>query len=134
MSQTRNWIGWLFIAAVLAGLASFIYVFIAGLNETDPSIARANPAGIGAFVLAMVEVGLITLYFRRPDLPGLVRVFAGALGVVGGLLLNTAVPLVLRELYERPFPTTAHTVAWFVYGVHLLYALFGDGRRAAPEG
>jgi multidrug transporter EmrE-like cation transporter len=128
----RSWIGWNFIVALLVGLATFVYVFVAGMNETDPSIARANRAGIGAVVLAFVAIALLTLYLRRPDVPGLSRVFAGILGVVG-LIQNTAVPLVLRELYESPFPTASHVIAWYVYVSYVLFALAGDGRRATAE-
>ncbi len=128
----RSWVGWNFIASLLIGLATFLFVFAAGLNETDPSIARANRAGIGAIVLAFVAVALLILYLRRQDVPGLSRVFAGVLGVVG-LIQNTAVPLVLRELYESPFPTASHMIAWYVYVSYVLFALAGDGRPALPE-
>ncbi len=128
----RSWIGWNFIAALLVGLATFLYVFVAGLNETDPSIARANRAGIGAIVLAFVAIALLVLYLRRQDVPGLSRVFAGVLGVVG-LIQNTAVPLVLRDLYESPFPTVSHVIAWYVYLSYVLFALAGDGRPAMDE-
>ncbi|MSQ19329.1 MAG: hypothetical protein EXR39_07145 [Betaproteobacteria bacterium] len=132
MPNPRSWIGWNFIIALFVGLATFVYVFVAGMNEADPSIARANRAGIGAVVLAFVAVALLTLYLRRPDVPGLSRVFAGILGVVG-LIQNTAVPLVLRELYESPFPTASHAIAWYVYVSYVLFALVGDGRPAMPE-
>jgi len=130
--EQRSWIGWNFVAALLVGLASFLFVFIAGLNESDPSIARANRAGIGAIVLAFVAIALLILYLRRPDIPGVSRVLAGVLGVVG-LIQNTAVPLVLRSLYESPFPTESHVIAWYVYVSYVLFALVGDGRRALPE-
>ena len=128
----RSWIGWNFIAALLVGLATFLYVFFAGLNETDPSIARANRAGIGAIVLAFVAIALLVLYLRRQDVPGLSRDFAGVLGVVG-LIQNTAVPLVLRDLYESPFPTVSHVIAWYVYLSYVLFAIAGDGRPAMDE-
>ncbi|MFM9882708.1 MAG: hypothetical protein ACKVQT_06740 [Burkholderiales bacterium] len=131
-SPSRSWIGWNFIAALMVGLATFLFVFVAGLNETDPGIARANRAGIGAIVLAFVAIALLVLYLRRTDLPGLPRVFAGVLGVVG-LIQNTAVPLVLRELYESPFPTASHMIAWYVYVSYVLFALVGDGRAATAE-
>jgi hypothetical protein len=132
LHRPRSWVGRNFIAALLVGLATFLYVFAAGLNETDPSIARANRAGIGAVVLAFVAIALLILYLRRPDIPGLPRVFAGILGVVG-LIQNTAVPLVLRELYESPFPTASHVIAWYVYVSYVLFALVGDGRPATAE-
>jgi drug/metabolite transporter (DMT)-like permease len=130
--EPRSWIGWNFIVALLVGLATFLFVFIAGLNETDPGIARANRAGIGAIVLAFVAIALLVLYLRRTDLPGLPRVFAGVLGVVG-LIQNTAVPLVLSELYESQFPTASHMIAWYVYVSYVLFALIGDGRAATAE-
>jgi hypothetical protein len=126
----RTWVGWNFFVAILVGLASFVYVVVAGLNEPDPSIARANRAGIGAAALTLVEIALLVLYLRRGELVGLVRTFAGIIGLIG-LLQNTVVPLVLRELYEQPFPSAAHVVAWYVYGSHVLFALLGDALKGA---
>lgn len=124
----RTWVGTNFFVAILVGLAAFAYVVGAGLNETDPSVARANRAGIGAAALTLVEIALLVLYLRRGALVGLVRTFAGIIGFVG-LLQNSVVPLVLRELYDQVFPTYLNMVMWYVYGSHLLFALIGDGRE-----
>lgn len=122
----RTWVGRNFFIALLVGLAAFFTVVAAGINETDPSVARANRAGLGAAALTLVEIALLTLYLRRGPLVGLVRTFAGIIGFVG-LLQNSVVPLVLRELYDQVFPTTLNIVMWYVYGSHVLFALLGDG-------
>lgn len=121
----RTWVGTNFFVALLLGLAAFVYVITVTLNEPDPAIARANRAGLGAAALALVEIALLALYLRRGVLSGLVRTFAGIIGFVG-LLQNSVVPLVLRELYDQVFPTNLNMVMWYVYGSHLLYALIGD--------
>lgn len=123
----HTWVGRNFFLALLVGLAAFVTVVVAGLNETDPAVARANRAGLGAAALVLVEIALLVLYLRRGPLVGLVRTFAGIIGFVG-LLQNSVVPLVLRELYDQVFPTNLNMVMWYVYGSHVLFALLGDAR------
>ena len=119
-----------------AGLALAIYgVLVAsGLAETDPNVLRANRVPLGAAFLALVEVALVALYLRRPELCGLARVLAALLGVIG-LLQTVVVPLLNQQLYGTPFPTARHQVMWYVYGSHLLFALAGAPltRPAARE-
>ena len=116
-----------FFIAMLLAIAWYGYQIVLGLQETDPSVARADRSAIGAVVLAFFELLLVVLYLRRGELVGLVRVIAGIVGLIG-LLQSIVVPLIVRELYGDSFPTAGHVLLWYAYGSHLLYALVGDGR------
>jgi hypothetical protein len=113
-----------FLLAAGVALVVYGYMVASGLSETDPNVLRANRAPLGAAFLALVELVVVVLYLRRPELAGLARVLAALLGVIG-LIQTTVIPLLNSVLYGTGFPTLTHMVFWYVYGSHLLFALFG---------
>lgn len=129
MHTIQRSVGINFIIAVLAVIAWYGYQILLGAQETDPAVARANRAPIGAIVLGLIEIGLALLYLRRGEWVGLVRVLAAIVGVIG-LLQSIVVPLVVREMYGTEFPRAGDVLLWYAYASHLIYALIGDGRMA----
>ena len=133
MRIVQRAVGVNFVIAMLAVIAWYGFQIHLGIQETDPAVARANRAPIGAVVLGFVEIGLAALYFRRGEWGGLVRVFAAIVGLIG-LLQSIVVPLVAREMYGSEFPRAGDLLAWYAYVSHLIFALVGDGRAVKSAG
>lgn len=113
-----------FLLAIVIALGFYGWLVASGLSETDPNVLRSNRVPLGAAFLSLVELAILVLYLRRPDLIGLARVLAAILGVIG-LIQTVVIPLLNQMLYGTAFPTAAHVLLWYVYGSHLLFAAMG---------
>ncbi|MCE2949043.1 MAG: hypothetical protein ACK515_23035 [bacterium] len=121
-----------FLLAIGIALVFYGWLIASGLAETDPNVLRANRVPFGAAFLSLVELALLVLYLRRPDLVGLVRVLAAILGVIG-LIQTVIIPLLNQLLYGSVFPTPGHMLMWYVYASHLLFALAGTSVSGRPR-
>jgi hypothetical protein len=126
----RSWVSYNFLAAIVIGIAWFAVQAILVLQETDPTKLRINRVPLGAGVIIVVELLLLGLYLKAGELVGLVRTFAGIMGVVQ-LLQGVVVAWIAHVAEGTPFPTGSHMVIWYLAASNLLYAFLGEGRRAA---
>lgn len=131
MQRLRSLIAANFVLAVMVYLAWFGWVLASGLAETDPSVARANRAPLGAAVLTVFELGLLYLLWKGGAALELARVGAALAGVVG-LIQNTVVAWLSSEFYGAPFPTATHAMLWYVFVSHLAFALLGPSSAQRP--
>ena len=131
--RNRSWASYVFLAAIVFGIAWFAAQAVIALQETDPTKLRLNRAPFGAFMIIAVELLLLVLYLKAGELVGLVRVFAAIMGIVQ--LLQGLVAAWIGHVAEGlPFPTASHVVLWGLAAANLVYALAGEGRaRSALE-
>ena len=127
--RPRSFISWNFLAAIGVGILWFAaHAFIA-LQETDPIKLRMNHSPFGAVVIIAVELVLLTLYMRAGELVGLVRTFAGIMGIMQ-ILQGVVIGWIAFVAEGVPFPRPDHMVMWYLAASNLLYALFGEGRAS----
>lgn len=131
LQRLRSLIAANFVLAVMLYLAWFGWVLASGLAETDPNVARANRAPLGAAVLTLYELGLLYLLWKGGTALTLARVGAVLAGVVG-LIQNTVVAWLASEFYGAPFPTALHMMLWYVFASHLVFALGGPVAAREP--
>ena len=127
----RSIVSYNFLAAIAVGVAWFGWQAYSGLSETDPTKLRINHAPLGAVVIIVVELILLALYLRAGELVGLVRVFAGLMGVVQ--FLQVLVGGIAGVAEGLAFPTANHWVMGYLAATNVLYALLGE-RRAHAAG
>jgi hypothetical protein len=128
----RSWISYNFLAAIVIGIAWFAIQAIIVLQETDPTKLRVNRTPLGAAVIIVVEMILLALYLKAGELVGIVRTFAGIMGVVQ-LLQGVVVALIAHLTEGVPFPTASHYVIWYLAASNVLYALLGEGRSGGRQ-
>jgi hypothetical protein len=126
----RSLVSWNFLIAIAVGILWFGAQALIGLQELDPVKLRMNRAPFGAAIIIIVEVLLLYLYTRAGELIGLVRTFAGILGIMQ-LLQGVVIGLIMNLAEGEPFPRPDHYVMWYLAASNLLYALFGEGRNQA---
>lgn len=131
MPRRRSVLSWIFLASILFGIVWFGAQAVIGLSEADPTKLRINRIPLGASMIVIIEALLAFLWFRGGELTGLVRLFAGLMGLVQGLQVLVGGIASLTE--GLPFPTANHWAMGGLVICNFLYALFGDGRRAAPD-
>jgi hypothetical protein len=128
--RPRSLVSWNFLIAIAVGILWFGAQALIGLQELDPVKLRMNRAPFGAVIIIIVEVLLLYLYMRAGELIGLVRTFAGILGIMQ-LLQGVVIGLIMHLTEDTPFPRPDHYVMWYLAASNLLYALFGEGRNHA---
>jgi hypothetical protein len=133
LPSVRRLVSTNFLLAIAIALSFYGWLIASGLSETDPNVLRSNRVPMGAAFLSLVELALLVLFLRRRDLTGLVRVFAAILGVIG-LIQTVVIPALNQALYGSAFPTPSHALLWYVYGSHLVFALFGPPARPLVGG
>jgi hypothetical protein len=125
----RSIVSYNFLAAIVIGVLWFGWQAYSGLSETDPTKLRVNRVPLGAFVIIVIEGLLLVLYLRAGELVGLVRVFAGLMGIVQMLqLLAGGIGGLVEGI---PFPTANHWVMGYLALSNLAYALIGERKANA---
>jgi hypothetical protein len=127
MPRFRTFVSRLFLASVLFGIVWFGAQAWIGLSEADPTKLRINRIPLGASMIVIIEGLLAVLWFRGGELTGLVRLFAGLMGIVQGLQVLVGAIASLTD--GLPFPTANHWAMGGLVICNFLYALFGEARR-----
>lgn len=122
----RSFINANFVLAIVFGIVWFGAQVWIGLSEADPTKLRMNRIPLGASVIVVIEVLLAFLYWRGGELIGIVRLFAGLMGLVQ--MLQVLVGAIAGMAEGLPFPTANHWAMGYLALSNGLFALFGRAR------